>query len=254
MQLQEAVRSALSQSDVSVQVIILDDCPEGSAEQAVRSIPDDRITYRRMAPPSGGRPALVRNAGWPDAQGRFIHFLDDDDRAADGAYRALTQALDARPGIGVAFGRVEPFGHNPVVLKQQRAYFSNAARRAKICHWLRSPYLTVANMLFKPTLLVNSACIIRRECLWPLGGYDPQCEIVEDVEFYVQAIRRFGSVFVDRVTLHYRTGDASLMHNLKDDQSIVDSYHYIYTKYGARYSSRELFTLKLLTRTAMRWL
>jgi glycosyltransferase involved in cell wall biosynthesis len=250
----EAVRSALSQEQVQVEVLVLDDSPEGSAQAAVERIGDPRVSYRRMEQPSGGKPALVRNIGWQQARGRFVHFLDDDDRVAEGAYAALVAALDARPQVGVAFGRVEPFGDHREVLLQQQAYFQNAARRARISQRLGSRHLMVTNMLFKPTVLVNSACIIRRDCIAPLGGYDPELQVVEDVDFYLRAIRKFGCIFIDEVVLHYRTGAPSLMHNLQDNDPVVASYRQMFAKYRAEQGTRELLALKLLARTALRWL
>src|SRR5688500_13349027 len=77
----EAVRSALAQEGPSVEVLVLDDSPEGSArEPLLAAIDDRRLRYLRQERPSGGNPGLVRNAGWPLTRGRYLHFLDDDDR------------------------------------------------------------------------------------------------------------------------------------------------------------------------------
>ena len=79
-------------------------------------------------------------------------------------------------------------------------------------------------MLFQPTVLVNSARLIRRECVEALGGYNEDLAVFEDVDFYLRAIRRFGCVFVDRPVLEYRTGAPSLMHNLSDRRRGDEAY------------------------------
>ena len=251
-QLLEAVSSALSQEGVRVEVVVVDDSPEGSAEGAISKLGDARVRYRKREQPSGGRPALVRNEGARLAQGRYVHFLDDDDLVASGTYLEAVAALDGNPGKGVAFGRVEPFGEDPVVLADQQSYFRSATQRARLGAWLDSPRFLVANMLFKPTVLVNSACLIRRECIEPLHGYNCEIDIVEDVDFFIRAIRRFGFVFLDRVVIHYRTGAPSLMHNLEGDEKALRSYARIYDKYQHDHGALEFYALKLFARVAMK--
>src|SRR5271170_3403582 len=75
----DAVESALRQEGVTLEVIVLDDSPSGSASKAIEAIDDVRVRYVKREVPSGGRPALVRNEGSRLARGRFLHFLDDDD-------------------------------------------------------------------------------------------------------------------------------------------------------------------------------
>jgi len=52
----EAVASAVDQRDVSVEVLVIDDSPEASAEEAVRGLRDPRIDYLKIpSPPEAGR-------------------------------------------------------------------------------------------------------------------------------------------------------------------------------------------------------
>src|SRR5689334_18634409 len=81
----EAIRSVLRQEGVNVEVIVLDDTPEGTARASVEGIGDARVRYLVNDPPSKGRPAVVRNYGATLAKGRYVHFLDDDDMLAEGA-------------------------------------------------------------------------------------------------------------------------------------------------------------------------
>src|SRR4051812_14024794 len=118
--LREALESVLAQEGVQVEVRVLDDSPEGSARETVEGFGDARLTYVKREVPTGGDPAVVRNEGWPAARGRYVHFLDDDDRVAAGAYRAMVGALDANPRAGMVFGRVDPFGNDAEVLAHQR--------------------------------------------------------------------------------------------------------------------------------------
>jgi glycosyltransferase involved in cell wall biosynthesis len=251
----ESVSSALSQESVSIEVIVVDDCPHRSAEPAISGIRDTRIRYVPRAQNSGGRPALVRNEGLRFASGRYIHFLDDDDHAARGAYRSMVDAFESRPDVGVVFGRIEPFGNDPSAVEKERAYFAEGAQRASFAARMHSRHLMVANMLYLNTPLVNSACMIRRKCADMLGGYDARIPVCEDVEFYIRAIRRFGFVYLDQVVVEYRYQPDSLMHGESDKQKELergrDSYGFIYENYGNAHGKAELFAIKAFSRSLL---
>jgi GT2 family glycosyltransferase len=245
-QVVEAVQSALGQQGVSIEVIVLDDSPEASARAAIAQLSDPRVRYIHREVPSGGKPALVRNEGAKLARGRYLHSLDDDDKLADGALKALVDALDARPEVGVALGWVLPFGDDRAWLENKQAYFEDAA---KIGAEIRSSIALVAQILFRGTLMVNSACMIRREHFATLGGYDPSIPVYEDVDFYMRAIRRFGHVYVNRPILHYRTGAPSLMTDLKGDNTkVLESYEIMYRKYEEEHGALEFNGLKFFAR------
>ena len=240
----DAVRSALAQRDVALEVIVLDDSAEGSARAAIHALADPRLRYVHREDPSGGVPALVRNEGLALARGRYLHFLDDDDILEEGALAALSAALERAAGAAVAIGTVVPFGDDEAVLARQRLYFADAAAQLRASS---GGTRLVAAMLFGSTPLINSACMVRRDCAGRIGGYATDVPRCEDVDFYLRAIRHGGYVFVDRPVLHYRTGAPSLMHSLADGSSLLrDSYRAIYRRYRAEHGVAELLMLKLL--------
>jgi glycosyltransferase involved in cell wall biosynthesis len=245
-QLAEAIRSALRQEWVTIEVLVLDDSPEGSARAVVNTIGHPRVHYHQRREPSGGRPALVRNEGVPLSKGRYVHFLDDDDRLAPGASAALVSALDHNRQAGVAWGHVVPFGDDPQALNERVVWFERAAALARTQH---GRYRTVATILFKGTLMVNSACMIRRSCFGALRGFDPELQVYEDVDFWMRAFRTFNHVFVDRPVLEYRTGASSLSHDLGGDWGPVRAcYHRIHHKYRAEHGVWEYAMLNLYAR------
>lgn len=243
----EAVESALAQEGVSVQVIVLDDSPERSAKNAIESMGDARVRYVAREVPSQGKPALVRNEGIHLAEGRYVYFLDDDDHVLPGGLRSMVKALDERPDAGVAFGRVECFGPDPEVLARYRAWFDWAGDTAFLLS--KSSWLTVGTILFRGTVIINSACMMRRDVARRLEGYDPAIPYYEDVEFHTRGIRQFGHVFVNRPVLHYRTGRPSLIHDLKGDGGpIADSYRIMHAKYKARHGMLEYRALQVVSK------
>jgi glycosyltransferase involved in cell wall biosynthesis len=240
--LREAIESALRQEHVDVEVIVVDDSPEGSARDLVVGLGDTRVRYEQPETPSGGRPGIPRNHGAIVATKEFVHFLDDDDKLADGALSALTAALRKRPDAGVAMGVVSPFGEDPDALAHEEAYFREGAQ---VLRRMRTKVQLVRAMLFGTTPLVNSSCIVRRSCLPAIGGYSPAVKYVEDVDFYLRAIRRFGFVFIDRPVVHYRTGTPSLMHSLEDITVLRESYRNIYANYRASFGTLDFLRMKV---------
>ena len=238
-----AIRSALCQDGVG-----LDDSPEASARDGVLAIADERLTYLVRPQPSGGRPALVRNDGAQRARGSYLYFLDDDDELQPDTLRTLRAALDARPEAGMAFGAVEPFGDDPVKLAQQRAYFANARR---VAGRLRSHQQLAAWLMFRSPPLINSACMARRSTFLACGGYDGSIPVCEDADLWSRIAQSSGFVFVDRPVVRYRTGAASLMNDLAEqDPRLGDSYRIMQNKYRARSGPWRFLQMKLWAKLA----
>lgn len=234
-----AVASALTQSGVAVDVIVLDDSPEGSAAD-VAELRDARVRYIARARPSGGAPAVVRNEGLALASGEYVHFLDDDDELEPGTLAAHAAALG---DVGVAIGCVVPFGDDPDAVRHETEYFARAAGVLRSTPTRRS---LVARMLFADTPLVNSACTVRRDCALAIGGYSPRVARCEDVDFYLRAVRRGGFAFIDRPAVRYRVGAQSLMHTETEAPQLRQSYREIYRRYRADYGIAEFVALRAL--------
>jgi GT2 family glycosyltransferase len=206
----EAILSVLSQPDVDLEIIVVDDSPEGSAREVIDTITDQRVTYLKNPKPTGGMVGYVRNLAWPKAKGDYIHFLDDDDTVPQGHYDSVKNAFSAHPDVGVVFGRIKPFGNcTAEELRREEIYFANAAARAAKCRKFGPRWAFVGRMLFQSVLLVCSASVVRRECVRQLGGFDPEMRFMEDGDFHVRAMRMFGAHFMDRVVIHYRVSTPS---------------------------------------------
>jgi glycosyltransferase involved in cell wall biosynthesis len=257
LELADAIRSVLGQSGVSFEVIVVDDSPEGSAEQTVAALRDQRITYVKNPAPTGGRPSVVRNLGWPLARGSFVHFLDDDDIVTEGYYAAVKVAFAAHPDIGMIYGRIEPFGDRPAdQLEREREYFADAARKSAASARQGGRWALVARMLFGKALLVCSASVVRRECVVRLKGFDPKIRLMEDADFHVRAMRECGVLFLDRTAVRYRIGSPSLMHSpnptAAQRQEERDGHRAMQAKYREKRGALEFYSLALFARTLLR--
>jgi GT2 family glycosyltransferase len=255
--LKEALGSALRQADVSVEAIVVDDSPEGSGAAVVAALGDPRIRYLQNPVPTGGYPSIVRNLGWPLARAPLVHLLDDDDRVAEGHYAAVLRAFADHPGVGLVYGRIEPFGSGPAAqLDAERRYFAAAARRSAFCARFGSRWAYVGRMLFDDALLICSASVVRREHVVNLDGFDPKIRLMEDADFHLRVMRVAGARFLDRPAVHYRIGAPSLMHSPDAPESQWDEVRQgrrsMQAKYRREHGLIEFYVLAALTRAALR--
>jgi glycosyltransferase involved in cell wall biosynthesis len=251
-QLLEAIGSVLSQPDVSLEVIVVDDSAEGTAREAAESISDPRVRYLRRAAPSQGRPALARNDGARLGRGRYLYFLDDDDILEPDTLRVMRKALEAAPSAGMVFGVVEPFGDDEMLLRHEQQFFGEARRVARR---LRGRRALSARLVFLSTILVNSACMGRRSAFMAVGGYDPDIPLMEDTELWARVAFSTGYVFLDRPVVRYRTGAPSLMRALApNDEKMKVSYERIHRRFRDTHGIFIFLAMKLWARTVLRFL
>lgn len=246
--------SILHQDGVEVDVVVVDDCPDGSAQSTIRAIADPRIQYVRNPAPSNGRPAIPRNVGWPLTRGEIVHFADDDDLVPAGLYaHALTQ-FRRFPKVGVMFGSIEVFGEPSQRLTDEKALFERAARRAARLQRLGIARIFVANLLFRDILFVGGSSLLRRSCLVSLGGLPTGAEIMEDVDFLARATRLFGVRYLRCPSLYYRVWP-SLMHSQTDLQAALNrSYRQLHKGYREKFGAFDFYTLKIAARTILKYI
>lgn len=84
-----AIDSALSQADVSVEVVVVDDaCPDHTGDRVEERYHDTPLV-RVVRLPANGGPGVARNAGFKAARGRWIAVLDADDAFEPGRLRRM---------------------------------------------------------------------------------------------------------------------------------------------------------------------
>jgi len=249
-----AVKSALEQDGVQVEVVVVDDCPDGSAEPAVVAMADARVRYVRNPQPSNGKPALARNVGWPLTSAEIIHFADDDDFVPPGLYKDAVAEFARSPNIGILFGRIEVFGEPSQALENDRDLFVRSARRAQRLQRLNSARAYASHLLFLEILFVGGSSLVRRRVVTALGGLPSRTEVMEDLDFLIRATRKFGAKYMDRVSLYYRVWP-SRMHSQTDLQAVLDrSYRRIHQDYRRDFGAFDFYTLKIAARAFLRFL
>jgi succinoglycan biosynthesis protein ExoO len=102
--IENAISSALAQTGVSVEVIVVDDASPDDTAARVEAIIDPRLRLVRLAANRG--PGGARNAGFAEAQGNWIAVLDSDDTMApDRLTRMINRARQS--GADVVIDNLE---------------------------------------------------------------------------------------------------------------------------------------------------
>ncbi len=89
-----AVNSALTQTGVSVEVIIVDDCSPDTTWDVIQTLTDPRITAIRME--QNGGPSAARNRAIAAAKGRWLAVLDGDDLFLEGRLARMLALGEAK--------------------------------------------------------------------------------------------------------------------------------------------------------------
>lgn len=180
----QAVATQIGTVAVPVELVLVDNSPEGSA----RAIPAPDFVRYVHEPRTGV--AHARNRGVAEARGGHVIFIDDDETPAPGWLAAFADA--AADGVRAAFGAVEPFYPQdppPALRAPLDRVFSrrlSAAPRAEVQH-LRA-YLGSGNSMFsRATLALVDPPF---DTSFNAGG--------EDVWLFRQLVDRYGVPMVWR--------------------------------------------------------
>jgi glycosyltransferase involved in cell wall biosynthesis len=228
--LDEAVRSALSQSG-SPQVVVVDD---GSTDPATHAALDALPPQVQVVRQANAGVSAARNAGLARANTPFVVALDADDRLAPGAIEILRDALARHPEAGFAYGHQRFFGD-----------------------WqgeMRFPPYDPLRLLDRH--LIGPTALVRREVFADIGGYDESFPLYEDWELWLAALARgWHGVRVDAVTHEYRRHGPSKL--TTDRRRYRELRRQLRTKHAALYAGRRALrkhsTLGPAGRLVYRW-
>lgn len=207
-----ALRSALAQTDVDFEVLVVDDgSTDGTAEQ-LRRLQDPRVRVLRHEE-SKGRGA-ARNAGIAEARGEWIAFLDDDDHWSPlKLRRQLDRATETRPVL--VYGGVIEIDENGNPLQTT---IPDATTLASLLEWNTVP-------------AGASNAMARANDVRSVGGFDERLTYVEDWDLWIRLADRGAFAVVPEVLVAYvRHGSGSRF----SGRHAVDEMQYLVTKHAER--------------------
>jgi peptidoglycan/xylan/chitin deacetylase (PgdA/CDA1 family) len=191
--LPEAIESALAQTAPPQEVVVVDD---GSTDALTHQVLDwlERHEPRvRLIRAEHSGAAHARNVGIGATTAPFVVLLDGDDLLEPTYLEAASRLLRERTDLSFVCCALQAFG---------RASY----------RWKPPPY-TIAEALGRGAC-GHISTVFRRE-LWEEGpGFDPSLPSYEDVDFWLDALRRgLRGVILDEALVRYRVRQGSRYHS-----------------------------------------
>jgi glycosyltransferase involved in cell wall biosynthesis len=163
----ETIRSVQNQSLTDWEHIVIDDGSTDDTVAVVEQVGDARLRLIRQE--NAGQSA-AQNAGLAAAKGARIVMLDADDLMLDGAFRRLSDALDAFPRAVLAYGKswlIDPEGY-PSGARQILADGTEM--------------IGLEDILHQNLIVSGGAAMIRAEVMRAAGGFDAEVRMAQDWE------------------------------------------------------------------------
>jgi GT2 family glycosyltransferase len=244
-----AIESIAHLDTLSYEVLLIDDSVAGMAQQDFSALTNGPVKWLRSSSPTPSRPGLARNeAVFYEASGRYLFFLEPDDKVRAHVLERLVHELDHGPERGVGIAAIEPWDLWPTSdSARERLHFLTARETLKNTH---SRVTLLSRLLFFPPIVAAGACIIRRCLFVEIGGFDPDLPMYEDVDLMIRAIRRHGFVYVDEVLTQSRRPCSATKSPSKPTPQLINTcYRALYRTYKKLYGRREYYGLRLLAST-----
>lgn len=206
----QTLRSILSQRDVDLEVVVVDDGSSDGTADIIRSLGEPRLRVVRNQ--VARRLVAARNRGLSEARGQWVAFCDDDDLWAPGKLAAQLGALKAEPAARWAIvGEVA---------------FTLSDRAVRLTHVKDPPHaeevpgaLAVAN----PVPGGGSGTVVETALVRDLGGFRP-LPAAEDWDLWVRVSTLAPVVSVPEPLVGYRLHLGSHSHDdgrMRDGQRAV---------------------------------
>ena len=184
--LKDALDSIFSQSYAPIEVILVN-----SAGKPLESFSpsNSEVTVLDHKKPLSRSEAA--NAGIDAANGCFLLFLDDDDYISKDHVANLVSKIESDSSIRAVYSGTQK------VTSQKKALNQVYSTEFDPLLLMRDNYIPIHSMLFERSL-VHEGC-----------RFDPQFEIYEDWDFWLQLAQKTRFVHVPSVTAFYRSGGDS---------------------------------------------
>ena len=212
--LPDAIDSIEQYPDKEVyEVIIIDD---GSTDVLTLDLLNNfnKQGYTVLHQTNGG-PAAARNSGVRASKGKYLLFLDSDNKIRNIFIDKGLKILNAQPDIGIVYGNAAFFGSSTTPRFYPRPF-------------------DLHQVLLKN--YIDTCSIMRREVWESTGGFDENRIIIghEDWEFWIRVGKTgWKFLFVDEIFFDYRLSENSLVAQVVLENNSMQKYQeYIYQKHG----------------------
>ena len=188
--LPESISSVHSQEYDPLEVIVVND---GSTDETSAVAKASGV---RLIEQSNRGLAAARNAGLMAASGKFVVFLDADDRLLPGALASGIALLQDGPSLAFVYGHVQLIdGFGQLLKTPKQKTITNDHYAA----------LLAENFIWTPGVVIYRADAVRK-----VGGFDTRYPPTADLGLNLRLLREYPAGCNDRTVLQYRLHEGSM--------------------------------------------
>jgi glycosyltransferase involved in cell wall biosynthesis len=207
-----ALRSALRQLEVEVEVLVVDDASTDDTVAMISRLADRRVRLLRQS--SRGGVSAARNRGIGPATGQWIAFLDDDDMWAP---KKLARQVEA----ATRAGRTWAYGGDVNVDDSLRVLTGSRPP---------SPERVMEALpRYNPVPTGASNVVVRADALSEAGPFDPDLRRTEDWDMWIRLARTGPPACVPHPLVAYRFHSANIA---SETSAIVREPDLLAARYG----------------------
>jgi glycosyltransferase involved in cell wall biosynthesis len=193
--LPEAIKSVQDQAGADYEIIVVDDgTPGDSVLEVARRY--DGVRYVKQ---TNGGAGAARNRGLKESDGRYVLFLDGDDRLLPSHFRTSLLAFQEHPGVACVFGTFRVFG---------------GSVEEPILHDCRPNPDHYAILLRRNFIGTLAGVLFQRQIVEQVGGFRLDVNGCEDYELLLRVVRQYPVHCHHHVVAEYRRHHGQLSSHL----------------------------------------
>jgi len=193
----ETVRSALRQTFVDIEVIVINDGSSDNTLGVLDSVRDPRLKVYNF-PNSGG--STARNRGIYKSTGEFIAFLDADDFWLENKIELQIEALQSYSLASSVYCWVDTIDLTGKIRPASRATFNG------------NIYIELLKNCF---IVSGSNILVRRDALESINYWDETLTASQDYDLYLRLAEKYEFAHLPQVLVLYRISEQSMSTNFK---------------------------------------
>jgi glycosyltransferase involved in cell wall biosynthesis len=205
-----AIETALNQTQSDLEIVVVDD---GSTRSYAKDIVAKYPGWVHCVNHDENRGlSAARNTGIRESEGKYVAFLDDDDRWHKTKLTRQVDAMERSEGAGLTTCLVTAISPENKIIHCETDASSGDC----------SDQILIGNCIGTP-----SRILVRRECLDDVGGFDESLPTKQDWDFYIRACQNWKVVAVEN-HLCFRTVHESMSSSpksTKQDNSLILEKH-----------------------------
>jgi glycosyltransferase involved in cell wall biosynthesis len=194
--LSEAIESVLSQSYPNFEVVVVDDGSTDNTSQVASRYAEAGVRLIRQ---ENRGPSAARNRSLDEARGKYVVFLDSDDRLLPEALEVGVRELESHPECAFVFGRLRVVG-------TEGSYVG-----APLPPYIRTDYYGA--LLRDNYIGTPGVAMFRRSVFDSVGGFDTSLHAAEDYDLYLRVASEFPIHHHDRLVVSWRRHGANTSHD-----------------------------------------